>query len=53
MKSLFKNDNSDSIISSDDYNKDMSLNKLNLNEFELHTYLQKVFEVWSNLYHMR
>ena len=46
MKSLLKNDNSDSTISSDDYNKDMSLNKLNLNEFELHAYLQKVFEVW-------
>ena len=46
MKSLFKNDNSDSTISSDDYNKDMSLNKLNLSDFELNTYLQKAQEVW-------
>ena len=30
MNSLFKNDNGESTISSDDYNKDMSLNKLNL-----------------------
>ena len=46
MNSLFKNDNGDSTISSVDYNKDMSLNKLNLNEFELHMDLLKVFEVW-------